>query len=144
MRDAGREVPDVALGDVVDEAASVLVDRREARAAGQHVAPLGLLVPVHLAHAAGLEAHVDAGEVLGDRQFTHGDLARLPGAAEAPRGSRSARRTRAAGRASADAPCAHAFLAALSLVVDDTAAATPPEIAFAVGSAPMQVAQQVA
>src|SRR4051794_30226309 len=37
-----------------------------------------------------------------------------------------------------------AFCAALSLVVVDTAAATPPEIAFAVGSAPMQLAQQMA
>jgi hypothetical protein len=37
-----------------------------------------------------------------------------------------------------------AFLAALSLVVVDTATATPPEIAFAVGSAPMQIAQQMA
>ena len=59
------------------------VDGGDARAAGEHVGPLGLLVPVHLADAARLEAHVDPGELGGDRQLAHRDLAR-PAAGQQP------------------------------------------------------------
>ena len=76
MGNAGREIPQVAHADVVDEIAPVLVDGRDARAAVEHVGPLGGLVPVQLAHAAGVEAHVHAGDVLGDAELAHRDLAR--------------------------------------------------------------------
>jgi hypothetical protein len=63
VRNAGREVPQVALADVGDEVATLLVDGRQARAAGEHERPLGLLVPVQLADSARLQAHVHAGEL---------------------------------------------------------------------------------
>ncbi len=71
-----REVPQVTLAHVVDEGASLLVDGGDAAAAGEHVRPLGLLVPVQLADAPGLQAHVDPGELGGDRQLAHRHLAR--------------------------------------------------------------------
>ena len=48
---------------------------------GDHVRPLGFLVPVHLADPARLQAHVDAGELGRDRQLAHRHLAR-PASAE--------------------------------------------------------------
>ena len=60
----GREVPQVADADVVDEVAPFLVNGGDAGPAGEHVRPLGLLVPVHLANTAGFEAHVHAGELV--------------------------------------------------------------------------------
>ncbi|MEJ1231403.1 MAG: hypothetical protein WDM88_13350 [Galbitalea sp.] len=41
--------------DVVDEGAALVVDRADAAAAGEHVGPLGLLVPVQFPDRAGLE-----------------------------------------------------------------------------------------
>ena len=41
----------------------------------QHVGPFGRLVPMQLANAAGIQAHVHAGDILGDAEFPHGDLA---------------------------------------------------------------------
>ena len=75
MRDALGEVPDVADADVVDELAALLVDRGDAGAAVDHVGPFGGLVPMQLAHAAGVEPHVDAGDLLGDAELALGDLA---------------------------------------------------------------------
>jgi hypothetical protein len=49
MRDAGREMPQVALADIGDEGATIMVDRRDVGAPLQHIGPLALLVPVHLA-----------------------------------------------------------------------------------------------
>jgi hypothetical protein len=75
MRAALGEVPDVADADVVDELAALLVDRGDAGAAVYHVGPFGGLVPMQLAHAAGVEPHVDAGDLLGDAELALGDLA---------------------------------------------------------------------
>jgi hypothetical protein len=74
--DARWEVPEIALGDVVDEGASGLIHRRDAGAAGDHVRPFGLLVPVHLANSAWFEAHVHAGELGRGPELAAGDLAR--------------------------------------------------------------------
>jgi hypothetical protein len=54
---------------------SVLVDGGDPGAAVQHVGPFGRLVPVQLAHAAGVQAHVDAGNVLGDSELALRHLA---------------------------------------------------------------------
>ena len=59
------------------------VDRRDARGAVKHVGPFGLLVPMQLAHAAGVQPHVHAGDVLGDAKLARGDLAG-PAAARLP------------------------------------------------------------
>src|SRR6478752_5500981 len=74
--DTGREVPDVARADVVNEVAPLGVNGGDTAAAGEHVAPFGLLVPVQLADTSGLEAHVHAGHFGGDRQLTHCYLTR--------------------------------------------------------------------
>jgi hypothetical protein len=78
VRDAGRKVPQVALADVLDEVAPLGIDRSDARASGEHVGPLGLLVPVHLADASRLQAHVDPGQLRRDRQLARGHLASPP------------------------------------------------------------------
>ncbi len=39
----------VALADIGDEGAAIMVDRRDVGAPLQHIGPLALLVPVHLA-----------------------------------------------------------------------------------------------
>ncbi len=52
-------------------------------AAGEHVGPLGLLVPVQLADPTGLQPHVDAGHLRGDRQLAHRHLARPAAGAKA-------------------------------------------------------------
>ena len=80
MRDAGGKIPEIADADVVDEVAALRVDRGDARGAVEHVGPLGLLVPMQLAHAAGIEPHVDAGDVLGNAELAH---RHLPGPAAA-------------------------------------------------------------
>src|SRR5262249_58536676 len=78
VRVSGREVPQIALPNVVDEVAPVLVDGGDAGRAGDHVGPLRLRVPVHLAHTAGvagIEAHVHPGDGGRARELAHGDLA---------------------------------------------------------------------
>jgi len=75
VRNSRREVPEVADADVIDEIAAVLVNAGDAGATIQHVGPLGGLVPVQLAHAAGVQAHVDAGNVLGDSELALRNLA---------------------------------------------------------------------
>ena len=64
VRDPGREIPEVALFDVLLEDASVLVDGREPRAAAQHVRPFGLFVPMELADGTGLQAHIASRRIL--------------------------------------------------------------------------------
>jgi hypothetical protein len=78
VRDAGREVPDVTLAHVVLEGAQLRVDGGDPRPTGDHVGPLGLSVPVQLADRAGLEPHVDGGDLGGDGQLAD---RRLPGPA---------------------------------------------------------------
>ncbi len=41
----------------------------------KHVGPFGRLMPMQLAHAAGVQPHVHAGNGLGDAQLAHGNLA---------------------------------------------------------------------
>ena len=74
MRDARREIPQVADTDVVDEIAPLRIDRGDARRAVEHVGPFGGFVPMQLAHAAGVEPHVYAGDVLGNAELAHRDL----------------------------------------------------------------------
>jgi hypothetical protein len=74
MRNSRREIPEVADADVIGEIAAVLVDGGDARTAIQHVGPFGGLVPMQLAHTAGVQAHVDAGDVLGDSELALGNL----------------------------------------------------------------------
>ncbi len=81
VRYAGGEVPQVADPHVVDEVRPILVDGGDTAAAGEHVGPLRLLVPVQLTDAAGLEAHVDPGKLGGDGQLPIRHLAR-PAAGE--------------------------------------------------------------
>jgi hypothetical protein len=76
MRNAAGKIPEIADADVVDEIAALRIDRGDARGAVKHVRPFGFLVPMQFAHAAGIEAHVDAGDVLGDAKLALGDLAR--------------------------------------------------------------------
>jgi hypothetical protein len=75
MRDAGGEVPEVADTDIVDEVVARGVDGGDPRLAIQHVGPFRLLVPMQLARAAGVQAHVHAGDVLGDAELADRDLA---------------------------------------------------------------------
>lgn len=70
-----REIPKIALRDVGDEVLAVVVDGGDARVAGEHDRPLGLLVPMQFSDAAGFEPHVDAGHFGRDRQFPLSDFA---------------------------------------------------------------------
>jgi len=69
VRDARRKIPEVALADVVLEGATVLVDGGDPRPAFEHVGPLGRFVPVHFPDTAGLEPHIDTGDLGGDGQL---------------------------------------------------------------------------
>jgi len=73
--DAAGEVPQVALLEVVDEVAALVVEGRDADLAVEDVGPLGLLVPVQLADDAAVEAHVDAGQLDAGGQLAHRRLA---------------------------------------------------------------------
>lgn len=72
----GAKIPKIAHAHIVDEVAALRIDRRDVGAAAQHSGPLGGLVPMQLAHAAGIQAHVDAGDGRGDRQLPLGHLTR--------------------------------------------------------------------
>ena len=96
MRDARREIPQVADADVVDEIAALRIDRGDARGAVEHVGPFGGLVPMQLAHAAGIEPHVDAGDVLGNAELAH---RHLPGPAARTPSACANRRTKSANSA---------------------------------------------
>ena len=74
MRNARREIPQIADADVIDEIAPLRIDRGDARGAVEHVGPFGRLVPMQLAHAAGIEPHVHAGDVLGNAELAHRHL----------------------------------------------------------------------
>src|SRR5258708_23834011 len=65
------EVPEIADPDIVDEVAPLRVDCGDAGAAVKHVRALPLLVPMQLAHAAGIEPHIATGSIL-----NHAELAR--------------------------------------------------------------------
>src|SRR3979490_3567605 len=74
MRDTARKIPEIADADVIDEGVSLGVNGCDAGAAVQHKGPFGLLVPMQFANAAGVQAHIHAGNVLGNTEFSHGDL----------------------------------------------------------------------
>lgn len=75
MRYAAREVPQVALFEVIDEVAAFVVQGGDAHGAVEDIGPFGLLVPVQLADDALAQAHVDAGQFIGCWQFANGGLA---------------------------------------------------------------------
>ena len=66
VRNAARKIPEIADADVVDEIAALRIDRGDAGSAVEHVGPFGRLVPMQFAHAAGIQAHVHAGDILGN------------------------------------------------------------------------------
>ena len=64
MRDTARKIPgDRRLADVINEGVPLGVDRRDPGVAVEHEGPFGFLVPVQFANAAGVQAHVHAGNV---------------------------------------------------------------------------------
>src|SRR3981189_1666145 len=76
MRDTARKIPEIADADVSIETLPLGVHGCDAGAAVKHVGPFGLLVPMQFAKAAGVQAHIHAGNVLGNAEFSHGDLTR--------------------------------------------------------------------
>ncbi len=74
MGNTRRETPQVAYADIVDEISSLRIDRGDPRRAVEHVGPFGGLVPMQLAHAAGVQTHVHASDVLGNAKLAHRDL----------------------------------------------------------------------
>jgi hypothetical protein len=76
MREPGWEVPQIAGRDVIEKQPTLLVEDAHPAAAGDHVRPLGLLVPVKLPDAARGQSHVDAGQLGRYRQFPDRHLAR--------------------------------------------------------------------
>src|ERR1700692_2856785 len=74
MWNARCEIPEIADADVIDEVVPLSVDGGDAGAAVKHVGPFALLVPMQFANAAGIQAHVHAGDVLGNAEFSHRDL----------------------------------------------------------------------
>ncbi len=74
VRIAGGEEPEIALFDIVDEDGAVGVEDSDAGVAVEHESPLVGGVPVHLAEAAGCEAHVYAGDGGRRRQLALCDL----------------------------------------------------------------------
>src|SRR5215470_5529569 len=84
MWHAAREIPQVADSHLVDEIAAFLIDRGDARSAGQHECPLRLLVPVQLADTASVQPHLNARQGRGDAELALSDLPR-PTAVGLPR-----------------------------------------------------------
>jgi hypothetical protein len=74
VRRAAGEIPEIADADVIDELVTLRIDRGDAGAAVQHVGPFGRLVPMQFANAAGVQAHVHPGDVLGNAEFALRDL----------------------------------------------------------------------
>ena len=86
MRQTGREVPEATLAHVLDVGAAVLIDGGDTADALGHEGPFGEHVPVHLADAAARQAHVDAGDRLGDLEIFLGHLACPTAVLDAARG----------------------------------------------------------
>ncbi len=76
MGNAGWEEPEIALANVIDEGAAVLIYSGDARPAFDHVGPFGGGVPMQLPHAAGGEPHVHPGHGAGHGELASGRLAR--------------------------------------------------------------------
>jgi hypothetical protein len=67
MGDAGREIPEVALGDIILKGATLLVNGSDARRAFQQERLFCRLVPVHLPYGPGFQPHVGTGQGSGGR-----------------------------------------------------------------------------
>lgn len=74
VRDTAGEVPQVALLQVVDEVAALIVESSDTDLTVKNVCPLGLLVPVKLTNDALVEPHVDASELNAGGKLTDGGL----------------------------------------------------------------------
>jgi hypothetical protein len=74
VRNARREIPEIADPHVIDEVSPFGVDGGDAGLAVKHVGPLGGLVPMHLTHTAGIEPHVHTGDILGNAELARGHL----------------------------------------------------------------------
>src|SRR5882724_3167479 len=69
MGNAARKIPEVADTHVVDKVSSLGVNGGDTGGPVQHVSPFGLLVPMQLAHAAGIEPHLHAGNRFRDTKL---------------------------------------------------------------------------
>ncbi len=77
MAVTAREVPDIARTEIDDLRQPERVDGGDAAAPIDDIGPFGGIgVPVQLAQGAGLKRHVNAGELVGDREALHVRLLR--------------------------------------------------------------------
>jgi hypothetical protein len=76
MRITGRKIPDIALLDVGNIGAAQRIDHGHPAVAVSHVRPLGRLMPMQLADAAGRQSHIDAGDGCGNCEVRLGHLPR--------------------------------------------------------------------
>src|ERR1700716_3566954 len=76
MRVAGRKIPDIALLDVGNIGAACCIDHGNPAVTVSHVRPLGRLMPMQLADAAGRQSHIDAGDGGENCEFPLGPLPR--------------------------------------------------------------------
>src|SRR3984957_6619493 len=74
MRDTARKIPEIADADVINEGVPLGVNGCDTGAAVKHVGPFSLLVPMQFANAAGVQAHIHAGNVFGNTEFSHSNL----------------------------------------------------------------------
>src|ERR1700694_1829959 len=74
VRNTLREIPEISDAYVNDEILPLSVDRGDAGGAVKHVGPFRSLVPMQFTYASGVQAHVYAGEVLGNTEFSLRDL----------------------------------------------------------------------
>ena len=75
VRYAAREQPEISFVHVFHERPALLIDCRDARAAGRHIGPLGAHMPVQFADAAGDQTHLHASHLLRQREVAHRHLA---------------------------------------------------------------------
>ena len=85
VRVPDREIPEIALGGVGDVGAALGVDRGDTAVAVGHKAPLGCLVPMQFPHSTRVEAHVHAGNGIGDLEVRLSDLTGPAAVLDAPR-----------------------------------------------------------
>src|SRR5258707_14186858 len=69
MREAGREVPQVALAHVVDKDSPIRIQQRDASISVEHDGHLIGCMLMELAKVANIQSHIDARQFCGGRQF---------------------------------------------------------------------------